>query len=407
MWRSGDVASRLDWYVFLGERDYNTAINPSCEGRPRIPLSVVWVKNMYWFFISVILVLVTWAGCSLLEAAIYAVRVPYVRHLAESGSRSGRILSSFKENMEQPVSAILVVNTAVSAGGAAVVGAQARDLFGESSLVWFSIFFTVSALVISEIIPKLVGVRHNRVIAKAAAAPLSLAVTILRPITWLMHHLARGLNLAGVTTIAPEEEVHQMASISAEEGSIMQYEAKLVSNVLNLDQVHTADIMTPRPVVVKLPDNLTLRETHNQLKDWTFSRIPIYSASDPETWTGFILSRDVLDLLAKGDSDRKLTSVCKPLYFVSEKTPGHVLLRAFLKRRSHLFGVIDEYGDVSGIVTLEDVLESLIGEEIVDELDTAIDLQEVARLRKREHYRDSRVIEGKNERQRNTLDPNA
>ncbi len=182
----------------------------------------------------------------------------------------------------------------------------------------------------------------------------------------------------------------------------MPYEAELVHNVLQLDQVMTRDIMTPRPVVTKLPANLTLKEAVEQLDEWAFSRIPIYTPDDPDVWTGFILSREVLSEVAQDRFDQTLDSMQKPLFFVSEKTQGHVLLKSFLRRQTHMFGVTDEFGDITGIVTLEDVLESLIGEEIVDELDTSVDMQELARLRKREQFADRRAIRKSDEEGRSS-----
>ena len=144
--------------------------------------------------------------------------------------------------------------------------------------------------------------------------------------------------------------------------------------------------MTPRPVVLKLPDQMTLKEAFDRIKDWVYSRIPVYSSEDPETWVGFVMSRDILAGVAHDQFDMTLAEITKPLYFVSENLPGHVLLKSFLRRRTHLFGVMDDFGDLTGIITLEDVLEALIGEEIVDEVDTVADMQEVARRRKREQF---------------------
>lgn len=162
------------------------------------------------------------------------------------------------------------------------------------------------------------------------------------------------------------------------EGSIWNYEADLVRNVLQLDDIRARQIMTPRPVVLKLPDQMTLKEAFDRIKDWVYSRIPVYSSEDPETWVGFVMSRDILAGVAHDQFDMTLAEITKPLYFVSENLPGHVLLKSFLRRRTHLFGVMDDFGDLTGIITLEDVLEALIGEEIVDEVDTVADMQEVA-----------------------------
>jgi CBS domain containing-hemolysin-like protein len=342
---------------------------------------------MTLFLVSVVAVLVISALCSVSEAALYAVRRPYVRQISEMGGRAGTMLLSFKDNMERPISAILIVNTVANTAGAAIAGAEALAVFGPSALVWFPLAFTACVLFLSEIFPKVIGVAYNRPIARAVALPWGVGIALLYPVIWLVEKLSRLIKPEHVLS-APEDEVQQMAMISAEEGSITPYEAQLVSNVLHLDRITTRQIMTPRPVVMKLASDMTLREVSEKVKRFTYSRLPVYDADDPETWKGFVLSRDLLSGLAQDQFDTKVESLCLPIYFVSEKTPGHVLLKAFLKRRTHLFGVVDEYGDITGIVTLEDVIESVLGEEIVDEADLAVDMQEVAQRRRRERIRD-------------------
>lgn len=347
------------------------------------------------FVLSVAIVLVVSAICSLTEASFYAVRTPFIRQLAESGGRAGHVLAAFKENMERPISAILIINTAANTAGAAVAGSQARFLFGETSVFWFSLCFTLAVLFVSEIMPKVIGVVYSRTVATWMALPWAAVIWLLSPLIWVIQHLSRLFKPREPVLSAPEEEVQQLAMISAEEGSIMRYEAELVRNVLRLDKVTTREIMTPRPVVFKLPSDMALREVNDTVKEWTYSRIPVYKADDPETWEGVVFSRDILSGLANDQFETPLASLCKPIYFVSEKTAGHILLETFLKRRTHLFGVMDEYGDITGIVTLEDVLESVLGKEIVDEADTAVDMQEVARRRKQQHlgkHDDTRTI---------------
>ncbi len=338
---------------------------------------------MTLFVVSVLVVLLVSAACSVSEAALYAVRRPYVRQLAEQGSQSGKLLLRFKDNMEQPISAILIVNTIANTAGAAVAGAQAHVLFGDAALIGFSLAFTVCVLFFSEIMPKIVGVAYSRPVSQAIAIPWAAGIAMLFPVIWVIEKLSWVLKPERSFS-APEEEVNQLAMISAEEGSIMPYEAELVRNVLHLDKVTTRDIMTPRPVVLKLASDMTLREVSEKVKEFTYSRIPVYDCDDPETWKGFVFCRDILSALAQDQFDVTVESLCLPIYFVSEKTPGHVLLKSFLKRCTHLFGVNDEYGDITGIVTLEDVIESVLGREIVDEVDSAVDMQEVARLRKRD-----------------------
>ena len=335
---------------------------------------------MTLFVISLSTVLIVWGICSLAEAAIYAVRMPYVRQLEQSGADAGRILTLFKENMERPISAILIVNTVVAAAGASIVGAQAAALFGDAQLWLFSAAFTVAALLVSEIIPKILGVAYSRRIAPSIAKPLEIIVAALYPLIWVIERASVLLKPRVPLATAPEDEVHQMAEISAEEGSIMPYEADLVRHVLDLDKITACQIMTPCSVVATLPSALTLGELAEQDLKWDFSRIPVYE-HEVANWTGYVLSREVLAALAKDRFDVTLQSLAKPLYCVTEKTPGHQLLKAFLARRTHLFGVADSAGTMLGIVTLEDVLESLIGAEIVDELDQIVDMQMLARMR--------------------------
>ena len=335
---------------------------------------------MFFFILSVTMVLAVWAVCSLAEASIYAVRKPYVRQLARSDVKAGRILTRFKENMERPISAILIVNTVVAAAGASIAGAQASVIFGEANLWLFSACFTIAALVISEIVPKIVGVAYSRPLARVLARPLSVTVAVLYPLVWIVERASTYMKPRIPIATAPEDEVRSMAEISAEEGSIMPYEADLVGNVLSLDKVTAREIMTPASVVTKLPDNLTLREVAHHAVESNFSRIPLYDANDNSRWTGIVLSRDVLAAIARDRFDQPIKELAMRLYFVHADAPGHKLLNAFLRRRTHMFGVTSD-GKVIGIVTLEDVLESLIGAEIVDELDTVVDMQTLARRR--------------------------
>lgn len=330
------------------------------------------------FIVSVTFVLLVWAMCSLAEASLYAVRKPYIRQLVQDDHRAGRILADFKENMEQPISAILIVNTVVAAAGASVAGAQASKLFGEENLIWFSATFTIAALLLSEIIPKVIGVAYSQSLSCLVAKPVLVVVTCLYPLIWIIERLSKLMTHRAPRAVAPEEEVQQMAEISAEEGSIMSYEADLVRHVLALDRVTAGEIMTPVSVVVKLPNDLTLSAVHERIAEWNFSRIPLHDPGNDRKWTGFVLTRDILSALALDEFDRSLQTLAKPLHFVRDTAPGHKLLQAFLTKRTHMFGVVTDNAAVVGVVTLEDVLESMIGAEIVDELDLVVDMQQLA-----------------------------
>lgn len=333
------------------------------------------------FVVSVVTVIVVSAICSLSEASLYAVRRPFVRSLTESGSAAGPVLEGFKDNMERPITAILIVNTAANTAGASVAGAQATELFGGNAFLWFSAFFTLGVLLFSEIFPKILGVVYSKPIARTVALPWKGVIALLSPLVWAVGKASAVLKPSGKVFAAPEEEVMQLAQISAEEGSISGHEAEMVRNVLALNDLVAKDVMTPRTVVFRLPADLTLAEADEQVAVWTHSRIPIFHPDEPDLWTGLVRATDILSGLADGRAGEPLSAIALPLPMAAETTPGHILLNRFIAERTHLFGVLDEFGGMAGVVSLEDVVESLIGKEIVDEVDEAADMREVARRR--------------------------
>ena len=349
--------------------------------RPGLIVPILELDAVTTLLIAVVAVLVVSGFCSLSEASLYTVRRPYIRQLVDAGSVSGSILEDFKGNMDKPITAILVVNTLANTAGAAIAGAKAVELFGPGALLWFSAAFTAAVLFLSEIFPKILGVVHNRPVARAVALPWHAIIRTMYPITATVEQVTRLIKPTLPEAFAPEEEVAQFARLSAEEGSILEFEARIVHNALRLNEITARDIMTPRNVVFRLPADMTVRDVLGERREWTFSRIPLYDRHDPERWTGMVRAVDVLRELAEDRSDTTLAELARPLHFVPEGVEGHVLLEQFLEKRSHLFAVLDEFGGVSGVATLEDVMESLIGSEIVDEVDRVEDMQETARAK--------------------------
>ena len=336
---------------------------------------------MTLLLVTVAAVLLVSGLCSLTEAALYSVRVSYVRNLADSGSRAGAILNVFKAGMERPIAAILIVNTVANTAGATIAGALAEKELGHGALIWFAAGFTLCVLVFAEILPKIAGVAFSQGVTRTVAVGLQAVGFVLGPLVWLVQTASRIVLPTAHIAIAPEDEVRHMARMSAEEGSILPIEAELVQNVLKLNDLFAKEIMTPRAVVSELKANMTLGEVEAQERVWAHSRLPVYAEGDSERWAGIVLRRDILTSLARGERDKLVGSMCQPVHFVPSNTRGHLLLRQFVAMRTHLFGVVNERGVVVGVVTLEDVLESLIGEEIVDETDVVVDMQQYARDR--------------------------
>ena len=223
--------------------------------------------------ISVLLLTVAFAVgvsffCSLLEAALYAVPIPHIKHLAEEGRRSGKILERMKRDIGRPIAAILILNTIANTAGAAIAGAQAGQLWGERGLLMFSVAFTLLVLFLSEIIPKILGVLYCRQVAQALAVPLTVLINILRPLIWFTQFVSRALKGEHKRPLISEEEVLSIAAIGQEEGTLDQFEGSVITNVIGLDRTLVRDVLTPRVSVEKMAENTRLSDIREDLNDW-------------------------------------------------------------------------------------------------------------------------------------------
>ena len=301
--------------------------------------------------------------CALVEAALFAVNRPYIRQLEESGSLSGRLLAQYKDTMDYPISAILIFDTILGVGGAAIAGSQARELFGADFVIWFSIVLSATLLVVSQIIPKVIGVVYNRRVAKLSAIPVSFAIKLVYPVVWIIEKLTRHLKPDEPVQRASEDEVKQMARMSAEEGSILDVEAELIQNSLALNDLVTSEIMTPFPEVVTLSCELTVKEAFSTFQQSVFNQMPVHVPDNQKRWLGVVKSRDILSEMAQDRFEVRLKDIAKPLHLIDANTPGHLLLNAFLTRRTGLLGVTSSRIPV-GVVSLGDIIEELVGDDI-------------------------------------------
>ncbi len=318
--------------------------------------------------------------CSLFEAALYAVTPSQVELLKEKGGRGARRLERLRNNIEEPIAAILTVNTVAHTLGAAWCGAMVANEYGDVAVGWFATIFTIAVLAFTEIIPKSLGVRHAAVLAPKISWPLQL-------MTWLSYPIARPARTA-MRKIAGEEaaeagpsedEVVVSARLAKRHGHVRGEESTWVENALTLDQVHARELMTPRRVIERLPADLTIQEAIARTDQWIHSRVPIHKPGDPDEILGVVYRREVFDEGVAGNGDRTIGSLKRKLDTVPVSMPAHKLLRLFLVGRRHMVAVVDEYGSFQGIVSLEDVLEEMLGAEIVDEHDEIVDMQAHAR----------------------------
>jgi CBS domain containing-hemolysin-like protein len=321
--------------------------------------------------------------CSLAEAALYSVPWSRIEQLRKEGKASGTTLYALRQNIDRPITAILTLNTVANTAGAAVAGAAAAEVFGHERLVFFTAVFTLVILLFSEIVPKSLGVMYTRSVAPALARPLGLLVALMTPLIWILGLLPRLLHRRKKTGHSlTEEDIKAIVSLTRKSGVLKPYEEHAISNILSLDLKRVQDIMTPRTVVFSLPASCTVTEARAHREFWQTGRIPVYAGDDPEDMVGIVYRRDVLDALAQDRDGQTMAEIMQPARFVLETLTLDRLLIKFLGSRTHLYVVLDEYGGVAGVVTLEDVLEEILGKEIVDETDVVADMRALARSRR-------------------------
>ena len=324
-------------------------------------------------------VLVVSCICSLLEAALYSLSASQIEMLAAQGRTSGKILKRLHEDIQRPISAILTLNTLANTGGAAIAGAAFVGVFGTDKEVYFTVSISLGVLIFSEIIPKTAGVVYARSLARVIARPIQWLVWIFTPFIWLNQFITRLITQGApdVPEVAPEE-IEITAQMSRRSGAISPEQEHVIQNILKLDELRARDVMTPRTVVHCLDRDLTLTEARQLSGSWVHSRVPLYEG-ERENIVGLVLRRDAFNALADGRDQARLSEVERPIHSVPESARASQLLEEYIQRREHLFSVVDEYGGFAGIVTLEDVIEEIVGREIVGEFDPAIDMQEQAR----------------------------
>ena len=316
--------------------------------------------------------------CSLLEATLLTITPTAVQTSKQKGAKWAAAMEVLKSDIDRPLSAILTLNTVAHTMGAAGAGAQYAKLYGNGAEAAFAGILTLAILIFTEIIPKTLGARYTMFFAPGTAWFLPKLQIILFPLVWLCRQVTRLITF-GKANEKPmhREELLAVAHLGEKEGALNSEEGAIVRNILQLGDVRVSDIMTPRPVIFMLPKSMTLSEFAEKIDGKPFSRIPVFGESRDDV-NGFVLKSDGLQACLK-DGLGSLETLLRPLEAVSKQVGVDVLFRRFLAEGVHLLMVHDEYGTVVGLVTLEDVLETIVGVEIVDEQDKEADLQVLAR----------------------------
>jgi CBS domain containing-hemolysin-like protein len=315
--------------------------------------------------------------CSLLEAAILTVTPSYIVSEEEKGKAYAVQLRELKTNIDKPLAAILSFNTIAHTVGAAGVGAQAVAVFGQEYFGLISAFLTIAILILSEIIPKSMGAKYWRQIAPFMGGVLKVMIYALYPLVKFSQFITKAFSQAGDQTTS-REEVAALTSLAAKEGVFEENESKIIHNLIRFKSLRVSSVMTPRTVVLAIEENKSLKELFQIKKIRRFSRIPVYKDSI-DNIKGYVLKYDILEKLASDKFDYTIKELTRDMTVIFEHYSIPSVLELLMSKREHIALVVDEYGGMAGIVTLEDILETLLGLEIQDESDSEIDMQQLAR----------------------------
>ena len=316
--------------------------------------------------------------CSVAEAVLLSVSPAYLATLAQGGSRSARLLQTAKKSIDRSLAGILTLNTIAHTVGAGGAGAEAALYFGDQYVGVAMVVLTLLILFASEIVPKTLGAVYWRQLAYPTAWFILILTWVLYPLIWVSEKLTRVITGGKEVHVMSREEIEAMAEIGADHGHLDARESRILRNLFRFDELRVKDIMTPRTVVFALPKDLPVSEAVRRHPDLPFSRIPIHGGTRDDV-LGFVLKTDLLLAELQGRGSEPVESLVRPVRAVSEDASLVAAMDELLDERVHLLVVVDRYGGLSGVVTLEDVVETLIGIEIVDEADKTDDMRQLAR----------------------------
>ncbi len=317
------------------------------------------------------------ALCSTLEATLLSTPLSYITGLEEQGVKGAKRLKRLKQNSDRPISAILCLNTIANTVGASIVGSLVYEVYGDALVGIFSTIFTLAILIFSEIIPKTIGTSYWRTLALPASVIINAMIFISFPLVWVLEKMQRLISSRSTQVSVSREDISAMVSVATEEDVIEKEEKKMIQNLLKLDEVTAHEIMTPSAVVEMAEADMTIREFYES--DNTHSRILVYDPDNDEYVMGYVLRQTVLEKMAEDSFDMPLKDIIRPILTFSEEDSVSDIWEKLLEKKEHISVIIDEYGSMRGIVTMEDVIETMLGQEIVDETDEVVDMQEYAK----------------------------
>lgn len=323
--------------------------------------------------------------CSLWEAVLLSISPAYARLAAEQGRTTGRHLQTFKQNIDRPLAAILTLNTIAHTVGAIGVGQQATIIWADANPLITGLavpaVMTLAVLILSEIVPKTIGANQWQRLAPFTVLSLRVIIVALYPLVWACQFITRRMNHGDSASVLTRSEFMALAEIGEKDGVFEAGETSIIHNLLRFREITARDVMTPRMVVKTAVQEDTVDDflAANGEAKLRFSRIPVFRRDSREDITGYVLRNEILELKTRDAGNTPLSDILRPLRAVDESSALPDLFDWFVSNREHIALVMDSYGGMSGIVTMEDVIETLLGLEIVDESDSEPDMQLLAR----------------------------
>lgn len=328
--------------------------------------------------------------CSIWEAVLLSITPTHAELLVQEGHPVAPKLTEFKDEIDKPLSAILTLNTIAHTVGAIGVGAQAGKVFGTGNFEIFgyetpisgevviATVMTIAILFLSEIFPKTIGANNWKSLTPFTVRSLTVVGWLLFPFVWVSNLITKVLKKDKKKSVLSRTDFAAMAQIGVKQGTIKNSESRIINNLLQFDSIQTQNITTPRTVMFTADKSMTLQAFYDAHPTIRFSRIPIYDGSIDKV-QGYFLKDELFDCILKGKGADNLATIMRDIIVVQEDTPVPSLFNQMTEAREHIALVVDQYGGVEGVVTMEDVIETLLGLEIVDELDNSSDMQKLAR----------------------------
>ena len=333
---------------------------------------------MTTLIIYFLLALVVSFVCSLMESVLLSITRAHIGIQINNGRKSGKILKKMKARIDKPLAAILTLNTIANTVGAAGVGAQSLLIFGNQWVALVSAILTFSILILSEIIPKTLGALYWKKLSPATAYIIDIMIIMTYPVVLLLNAVSSLITRRKKPAHLTREELLTLAQLGEHEGILLKKETRIIENLFRLNKIYASDVLTPRSVILAFQQDQTVDEVVKKYNPIPFSQIPVYD-KDIDNVIGMVFRSKILEMYFKDNSQAAMKSLIIPIHLIPQTMPIAKIMDEFIKRKEQIFLVVDEYGGTEGIITLEDTIETLLGVEIVDELDTEVDMRKLAR----------------------------